>query len=207
MESLFHEESWMLLFHFFSMDYAAFVRKDVSDVRDLSVIYSFGRNFLACVTKAASVHTLEGCPVLWITGVSFEEPSLPCTGTLGALACEKGGNKVVKFAQSTPPPPPYPFIPALFSLLNMKSRTGGMLDTSHTLQMTLVPALVTNNTYINTNQSSFHGFLLPLAPKYVAGCINCHLFFFFLKSVTRNKKVDLCNFNPESKTDYNLVCC
>lgn len=113
----------------------------------------FGWNFLACVTKAASVHTLEGCSVLWIMGVSFEEPSLPCIGTLGALACEKGGNKVVKFAQSTPPPPPYPFIPALFSLLNMKSRTGGMPNTSHTLQMTLVPALVTNNTYINTNQS------------------------------------------------------
>ncbi len=92
----------------------------------------FGWNFLACVTKATSVHTLEGCSVLWITGLSFEEPSLPCTGTLGALACEKGGNKVVKFAQSTPPPLPYPFIPALFSLLNMKSRTGGMPNTSHT---------------------------------------------------------------------------
>lgn len=49
------------MFHFFSMDYAAFVR---IDVRDLSVIDSFGRNFLACVTKAASVHTLEGCSVL-----------------------------------------------------------------------------------------------------------------------------------------------
>lgn len=83
--------------------------KDVSELKDVSVIYSFGRNFLACVTKAASVHTLEGCSVLWIMGVSFEEPSLPCTGTLGALACEKGGNKVVKFAQSTPPPPPAPF--------------------------------------------------------------------------------------------------
>ncbi len=190
LDSLFHvihEESWMLLFHFFSMDYAAFVRKDVSDVRDLSVIYWFGRNFLACVTKVASVHTLEGCSVLWITGVSFEEPSLPCTGTLGALACEKGGNKVVKFAQSTQSPPPYPFIPALFSLLNMKSRTGGM-------PMTLVPALVTNNTYINTNQSSLHGFLLPLGPKYVAGCINSS----FFKIQLQNKKVDWCNFNSES---------
>jgi len=38
------------MFHFSSTDYAAFVR---IDVRDLSVIDSFGRNFLACVTKAA----------------------------------------------------------------------------------------------------------------------------------------------------------
>lgn len=173
LDSLFHvthEESWMLLFHFFSMD--SFVRKDV---RDLSVIYSFGRNFLACVTKAASVHTLEGCSVLWITGVSFEEPSLPCTGTLGALACEKGGNKVVKFAQSTPPPPPAPFYssPVFPTQHEVKDRTDArhLTNTSDDSCACIGHREHIYN-LINTNQSNVHGFLMHLTPKYVVSCIN-----------------------------------
>ncbi len=39
----------MLRFHLFSMDYAAFVRKDV---RDLSVIYSFWVEFLGLCHKS-----------------------------------------------------------------------------------------------------------------------------------------------------------
>lgn len=140
-----------------------------------AVIYSFGRNFLACVTKAASVHTLEGCSVLWIMGVSFEEPSLPCTGTLGALACEKGGNKVVKFAQSTPPPPPAPLYssPVFPTQHEVKDRTDArhLTNTSDDSCACIGHREHIYN-LINTNQSNVHGFLRHLTPKYVVSCIN-----------------------------------